>query len=257
MTDNYELVGSIRRDLAMIVDYYDEALEPVRRASGSQVKASKEPPLPIGAHILDARRETVVDLTYWARFLLDEVRDVNDQPLSRGPQSLHPDDLAPFVSTWVDWLVTNMAEDAANLSSDASKHANALKQLAAPDRRDWMPIGECPVPVAVDGTSVACGTQVRAYPEKQFIRCPGCGTEDTLSWWMSQIVPEGSDKATATEVIAYVAMRAGEILHHDQIRKWKSLGHIQGHGKDVKGRTLYSSAAVLAYAQSKSKEDVA
>jgi hypothetical protein len=74
---------------------------------------------------------------------------------------------------------------------------------------------------------------------------------------MSQIVPEGSDKATATEVIAYVAMRGSQIIHHDQIRKWASLGHILRHGKDVKGRTLYSSSAVLAYAQQQTKEEVA
>ena len=105
-------------------------------------------------------------------------------------------------------------------------------------------------------TSDAEGSE-RKLKRIQFIKCPGCGTEDTIDWWISQIVPEGSDKATATEVIAYVAMRGGEILHHDQIRKWKSLGHIRGHGKDVKGRTLYSSAAVLAYAMTKTKEAAA
>lgn len=255
---NDDLAGQIRRDLWAIRDTYDEALEPVRRASGSQVKASKEPPLPIGAHVLDVRREAHVDLTYWTRFLLDEVRDINDEPLQHGPTSLAVEVLVPFIATWVDWLITNAPDDADNLATDAGKHARELRAITDPARREWLPIGECPVTVAdAEGNSVACGAKVRAYPERPFIACESCGTEDTMEWWMSQIVPEGSDLAHADAVIACVVSRTFQPLTHEQLRQWASRGFVVRHGKDTKGRTLYSSKAVLAYAQHQTKEEAA
>jgi hypothetical protein len=258
MTDAHDLAGQIRRDLYGIVDNYDEALEPARRANGSQVKATREPPLPIGAHVLDVRAEAHRDLMYWTRFLLDEVKDVNGNPIQHGPASVEPAALVPFIATWVDWLIANLPDDADNLAGEASKHAKALRQLAAPQRREWMPIGECPVTVAdKDGNSVECGAKVRAYPERAFIRCPGCGTEDTLAWWMSQIVPEGSDLAHADAVIACVVSRTFQPLTHEQLRQWAARGFVMRHGKDTKGRTLYSSKAVLAYAQHQIKEEAA
>jgi hypothetical protein len=258
VNDAPTLAGRIRRDLWQIVDYYDATLEPSNQSSGgSRVAASKEPPLPISAHILDTRAEAHRDLTYWTRFLLDEVRDINDEPIQHGPGSIDVASLVPFIVTWVDWLVTNAPDDADNLATEAEKHARALYAIVFPPRREWLTIGDCPVTVARDGQAELCGSRVRAYPDRQFIQCPGCGTEDTLAWWMSQIVPEGSDRATATEVIAYVAMWSGLIVHHEQIRKWASLGHIRRHGRDVKGRTLYSSAAVLAYAKDQTKEAAA
>jgi hypothetical protein len=74
---------------------------------------------------------------------------------------------------------------------------------------------------------------------------------------MSQIVPEGSDLAHADAVIACVTMRTFQPLTHGQLRQWAYLGNIQRHGKDTKGRTLYSSKAVLAYAQHQIKEEAA
>lgn len=138
-----ELAGSIRRDLYAIVDNYDAALDPARRASDSQVKASKEPPLPIGAHILDIRAEVAVDLAYWARFLLDEVRDVNGETLQHGPTSTHIDELVPFVVRWVDWLLEYLPDDAENLAADARKHARALRGVVQGLGSRKFPIGPC------------------------------------------------------------------------------------------------------------------
>lgn len=138
-----ELGGNIRRDLYAISDHYDSALEPARRAAGSQVKASKEPPLPISAHILDVRMEAARDLAYWAQFLLDEVRDVNGNPLQHGPRSTDVDVLVPFVVTWVDWLIQFMPDDAENLGIDAAKHAKALRGVVGGFGSRKFPIGPC------------------------------------------------------------------------------------------------------------------
>lgn len=279
VTDNYELVGSIRRNLADIAANYDEALDPVRRAAGSFVTGSREKPMPVAEHVLELRDEVRRDMTYWARFILDEAKGADGGPLQRGPESVEVVDLVPFVAHWVDWLLTERPDDAENLATEAKSHADSLRAIVFPIGRDWMPLGECPVTVARDGNPEPCGGQVRAYdrtaqssvawssdPEAQaretpkriqFIKCPDCGTEDTLAWWMSQIAPEGSDLAVADTVIACVTSRTFRPLTHEQLRQWATRGFVQRHGKDLKGRTLYSTAAVLNYAQDQTKEEVA
>jgi|SRR5690348_8236743 len=281
MTERYQTVGAIRRACNDISDHWEGSLSGPRVTGSIGGSAgSKEPPTPVGVDVLDARRDAHGDLAHWARVVLELVVDGEGRRMT---WTLPDDDtqplaLAAFVSHWAERLADIDQAEAELCAEELAKHGHKLKALALPDRRDWMPIGDCPVTVAdADGNSVECGATVRAYDRVaestawtseadgagrkieriQFIRCPGCGTEDTLAWWMSQIIPEGSDRATASEVIAYVAMCAGLILHHDQIRKWASLGNIQRHGKDVKGRTLYSSAAVLAYARRQEKEAVA
>jgi hypothetical protein len=266
MTD--DLAGQIRRDLYAIMDLFDEALEPVRRAPGSQVKASKEPPAPIRAHVVDVRSAARTDLVNWAGFILDEIRDIDGNPMTNRLVTATPKALVPFIATWVDHIIREFPADGDLIATKAREHVKALLDISglaiqngvivvrAP--RDWMPIGECPVTVAdADGNSVVCGANVRAYAERAFIRCPGCGTEDTLAWWMSQIVPEGSDLAPADAVIACVAMRTMQALNHQSLRHWAHRGHIQRHGKDTKGRTLYSTRAVLAWVTDGIEEDAA
>jgi hypothetical protein len=264
-----DLAGQIRRNLYAIMDLYDEALEPVRRAPDSTVKSpSKEPPAPISAHILQIRGDARTDLVNWAGFILDEIRDINGNPMTNRLVAATPKALVPFIATWVDHIIREFPADGDLIATKVAEHVKALLDISglaivngeivvrAP--RDWMAIGNCPVTVAdPDGNSVVCGAKVRAYADRAFIACPSCGTEDTLAWWMSQIVPEGSDLAHADAVIACVTMRTFRPLSHEQIRQWAARGHIARHGKDTKGRTLYSSAAVLAYAQHQTEEDVA
>lgn len=266
MTDNFELVGSIRSACVAISDHWEGSLNGPRvagRVGGGS--GSKDAPPPVSLDILDVRRDAHADLAHWARVVYDLVRNGEGGRISQRittDEPNQPEALAAFIEHWADGLVHADPNEAELCASELAEHGRKLKQLALPDRRDWMPIGDCPVTVAdAQGNSVTCGASLRAYPDRddvhRFVKCPSCGTEDTLHWWMSQIVPEGSDRATATEVIAFVAMMGGLILHHDQIRKWASLGNVQRHGKDVKGRTLYSSAAVLAYARDRTKEEAA
>jgi len=90
-----------------------------------------------------------------------------------------------------------------------------------------------------------------------FIVCPVCGHEDTLSWWLSKTIPEGADLAPAESVIAFVSLRTAEVLTHAQLRQWATRGFVKRHGRDEKGRTLYSSNAVLAYAKDQIAESEA
>lgn len=246
MIETTNLAGQIRRDLYAIVDNYDEALEPARRAAGAQVKATREPPLPIGAHILDARREAHTDLVYWARFLLDEVRDINGETLQHGPTTLDVGVLVPFVSTWADWLVTNAPDDADNLAADAAKHAKALRGIVAPERRDWMPLGRCPV--VPDGEAEACGGQVRAYPDTERMpSCQTCRTEAVTNWWAQAMLADPDRLLTADELPAFLHTEFGKVVRPATVRKWIERKWIESSGRDEGGRTLYDRGAV-AYA---------
>jgi hypothetical protein len=227
MTDNYELVGSIRRDLQRIADNYDEALDPVRRAAGSPVKGSKEPPLPVSAHILDVRADAHRDLMFWARFLLDEVRDVNGDPLQHGPTSVEVGELVPFVSRWVDWLLREMPDDGENLATEASKHARALSGIVlGPKVREWVSLGDCPLTVARDGESVPCEAPLRAYPGKNFIACKGCGHEDTLDWWRAKLVGHRPVLVGAKELVDILLIDLKVSVDADTVRQWAHRGKI-------------------------------
>lgn len=207
---------------------------------------------------LDRRVSLIHDVTLtlngWARIVVEDRGTTHGIPLgSDGPG------LCIFLERHGDWMSTHPASRDA---LDEVTTAAARVQLSAfPPQREWVTIGECPCTVADEGgNSVVCGGQVRAYPDdptKARIRqpsCERCGHEDTFDWWVSQIVPEAADLATATSVIAAIAFRHNHLLSHEQIRQWAARGFIQRHGKDVKGRTLYRVAAVVAYATRQERE---
>jgi hypothetical protein len=262
VSEYHETVGAIRRACVSICDHWEGSLDGPRvagKVGGSN--ASAEAPPPVSLAVLDDRRDAHGDLAHWARVVLDLVTDIEGRTLAwQAPtdEQEQPAALARFIEHWADTLARTDIAEAELCAEELAEHARKLKAHALPDRRDWMPIGDCPVTVAdTDGNSVPCGAKVRAYPDRQFIACPGCGTEDTLAWWMSQIVPEASDLAPASTVIASIAARTYRIIDPALLRKWASLDHIKRHGKDTKGRTLYSVAAVLAYATKGEKEEAA
>ena len=255
-----ETAGNIRRHLWQIRDHYEAALDgPRRKGSIGGSGGSKEPPAPVGLHILDARFEAHKDLAHYARVVYMACTDVNGGEITTRVsenEQRQPLELAAFLDTWADRLAEADPQEAEACERDMGRHANRLRNLALPDRRDWVQLGKCPLP-AEDGD---CGGQVRAYPDSDPRRdpaCVECGTVADLDVWVAQLVPELSDLGTAGETISAVAQRSNIALTHVQVRLWAHRGFIQRHGKDGKGRTLYSTAAVLAYAQNQTKEAAA
>ena len=281
MTDVSNLAGEIRRDLWTIRDFYDEALNPPRLTSGIKLPTQPVPddrmkyaakvvphsPPPVDLAVIEARQKAHHDLLHYTRIIQFEVTDINGGTIQARVDGGSIASLAAFIDTWAVHLVEQTSEGEM-AAADFAKHARTLRRMARPDRRDWMPIGECPVTVAdADGNPVPCGEQVRAYDRTvdegytvgefgterklkriQFIRCPGCGTEDTLAWWMSQIVgnPDAKPLVTADELIGIVARDLNRVLTHEQIRQWASRNKIPRAGRDVKGRVLYDHTVIVA-----------
>jgi hypothetical protein len=267
VTDN--LAGDIRKHLYTIADHYDEALEPPRRPQTKMptetsdgkiryaTKVMRVSPAPISLDVLDARRDALLDIHFWARFVMGEVTDIHGNPLRCWVDGTNMRGMCQFVATWADRLADDHPDEAQDCLEEVAKHAGKLKGYAFPDRRDWTKIGKCPVMVDTDEGPAACGATVRAYEGRPTIECQACGTKADLDWWMSQIAPEGSDLNAAADIIATVAWVADKVLTNEQLWQWATRGHIQRHGKDVKGRTLYSSKAVIEWVVKGVKETVA
>jgi hypothetical protein len=205
--------------------------------------------------LISLRHDVTTTLADWTRVVVEDRGITHRIPLGTDTEAL-----AVFLERHAEWLSRHpAATEVADEIQTASRHVRAV---AIPVRREWLPIGDCPVEVltGVGDAGVErrpCGGRVRAYPNRQFIRCPDCGTEDTLGWWMTQVIPQGTDLAHADAVITFVVSRTFRPLSHQQLRQWATRGIVQRHGRDPKGRTLYSSRAVMDYVTNGTKETAA
>ena len=239
MSDTFERASQIREDLVTILTHYDRTLRPVKRGGGGHIMVSKEPPLPVGANILDARAMCRTRLGGWVRVVLEE-RDLNT--------IFYRDDvpaLATFLYDHAEWLAGFEAgKDAAY---EIAQSAQELKALAMPRVKTWMSIGKCPLKVDRDGEQVVCGGQVRAYPNKD-PKCQGCGDQGDISWWERIMFPELGIMhrfVTAPELIVFLHRQIGRRVAQVTIRQWVNKGIIESTGKDPSGRNLYDKREVI------------
>lgn len=238
MTDPTEIENRLRHDLWTIMSLWDELLIPSSGA-GQRVKASKEPPMPISAHILDVRRTAVADLAFWAKVIHDK-RELTD--------SLDLGDVfatGRLIERHAAWLVDNEDADP-GACHDVARIARDVRKIARPERREWVSLGECPVTLARNGEQVVCGTEVRAYPDTDFVRCPGCGTEDTRDWWRSKVIGTRPRLVTAVQLVDVLILDVRVSVDVATVRQWVKRGKVTKAGKDERGRTLYDWAQVIA-----------
>ena len=232
----------IRKALTGITDHYDASLEPVRRGPGSHVKASKEPPMPISAHVLDVRAMTRARLSGWCLVVMQD-RELHPKG---GISGLDVWGMVGFLDTHSDWLGSHEAGDVALDEFETS--ARELTHIAAPKARDWMSLGTCPLIFEVAGEPTPCMGTVRAYSDCDPY-CDGCGTEAVVSWWERAMFndPELTRLVTATELVLIVHKEFGKVIKTPTIRKWVERNIIEAAGQDEQGRTLFDRGSV-AYA---------
>jgi len=229
----------IREDLAAILEHYDQTLEPVKGTSGSHIKVSKEPPLPISANVLDARAMCRSRLGGWVQIVLEEQRlnttfYAGDLPA-----------LVGFLDTHADWLAT--FEAGRDAAYEIGLSAQELKALAMPRVKAWMKIGTCPLKVERDGEQVICGGTVQAYPDKD-PKCQKCGDQGDINWWERIMFPEMGIMhrlVPTSELVVFLHKQIGRRIAEVTIRAWLNKGLIESAGKDDKGRTLYDKREVI------------
>lgn len=185
-----DLAGQIRRDLKTIRENYDETLEPAKRTAGSQaIAATKEPPLPIGAHVLDVRIETFRNLHYWCSFILDNMRG-NDGTELTTKVELTVYGMTVFVGTWAEQIMDNFPDDAVNLAREAGKAARGLSGIVQETGVRRFTIGGCPEHGTSDmGERIPCPGELRAMLRKDDDLLPSelaCSVDAEHRWTASE-----------------------------------------------------------------------
>lgn len=127
----------IRKALDSIIEHYDETIEPCRRGLGSHVKASKEPPIPISAHILSTRALCCSRMAAWCLLVIDE-RDLHTEHLS----GLDVFAMADLLGRHAPWLGEHVAKRDVILELEAS--AKELEEIALDNKPRRFRVGLCP-----------------------------------------------------------------------------------------------------------------
>lgn len=142
MSDAYKVAGDIRRNLHTIRDYYEAALRGSRGADENAALQGADAGEPLNLHAVDTRRATHTDLSYWVRFILD---NVNDGKITNRMRADGIPELSAFVDTWALALAEQLPDDAVNCANDTSRHGRALEGLAKgwASKRILIP-GRCP-----------------------------------------------------------------------------------------------------------------
>ena len=135
MTDLLEAENTVRGNLWTITSLWDEMLRPAVVGGGIRVTASKEPPLPIAAHVLDTRRDVISTLAFWAKVVHDERELTSHHDLG------DVFDSARLVETHTAWLLEH--DDLPGFADDIARLARDVQGIARPERKDRVRVGTC------------------------------------------------------------------------------------------------------------------
>lgn len=188
--------------------------------------------------IVSTRYETLENLQFWARTIVDRFNVTATNFYATDAAKL-----CAFIATWAAHM--SGQDDGEDCAAELAQWARACHRIAHPSRRDWMPIGECPNTIGVEGVPVVCGYTVRVYPDHPGdIRCHGCGKEDTFDGWVLAMC--GTEGLLTPEQLVGRLHQAGYAATVPQVWQWRKRGVIAPSGKDDQGRPLYDRIAVLA-----------
>ena len=146
MNDPYVIAGHIRRALYGIIEHYDRAGDPPRvQDDGDPGREDPSSRPPADLHAIDVRREAVRDLSFWVRFILDEV---NNGDITTRVDGHDVPEMARFVITWALALAEQHPGDASGhreaCREELSAHARRLKAVAHGTRTRRIEVGPCP-----------------------------------------------------------------------------------------------------------------
>jgi hypothetical protein len=250
VTTTHEIQSDIEAACDTIAKTWDHMWPPlsagtVRRASASAGILAEgddddraEHDIGLADRIVSARYETLEGLQFWAHAIVERfsVEATNFYVTDTGK-------LCEFVSKWAAHM--SGQDDGEDCAAELGQFARTCHRIAYPSRRDWLPIGECPNTIGVEGVPVVCGTTVRVYPDKPGdIRCLGCGKSETFDGWI--LLMCGNEGLLTPEQLVGKLHQAGYAATVPQVWQWRKRGVIAPSGKDEQGRPLYDRIAVLA-----------
>lgn len=202
-------IAQARRDLAALPDWHEALLSRPIGAPTQRVSTTHEGPTPISEAAMDARAAIRQGLVSWALLVMEE-----SQTTRRAPE-----DSVPAVAAWlaqddVDaWLLAHPA--VGDWCIELDQLVERSQRIAAPGRRDTVPIGKCP----------SCAGMVIADPHTLDAWCVTCRDAGDLSWWRSRL-PEAGEWMSSRQLRTHLLVADGVTVTEVQLRQWAHRGHV-------------------------------
>ena len=172
------------------------------------------------------------DLTTWARCLAD------DRSVELPDAASEAETVTALCSLFTDHL-TSIAtlEWAGQFVRDLRKHERALAALTETAVPGWY-AGACRQVTGRDmeGNVYTCGTDTYVIPGLRWLTCSGCGATTAARDHLPLVLEEAREwvarpKALAGALVALLDTEQSIERLYDRIRKWRSLGWLEGTRK--------------------------
>lgn len=185
MTDNYELVGSIRRSLADITSHWDAML--VAPSGGGRPGAAsaritlddhdeRESDLDRSTRVVSLRREVLDVLNAISRWVME------DRPVTKAlPDGSDVTAMATFIDRHAEWIADLDAQDNGYEAGRLKDLAKKVTNLVVPPRKEWHYLGDCPF--VVEDWFCAGRVRVPIGGDETDATCSDCGQKASVRWW--------------------------------------------------------------------------
>ena len=182
---------------------------------------------------ISLRHEVTLTLNGWARVIVEERDLTHGLPLGHDTLGL-----VTLLERWARWFSGHEAVH--DCVAELTEAAREVRSTAAPKRREWVYLGDCPFVIG----DWFCSGQVRAWPDgDRMPSCSDCGQEAVVEWW-EEVLDVGP--LTWEQMPAFVSRTTGRTPTRRTLERWLSAGVIVSCGMDGKGRRLFDRAAVAA-----------
>jgi hypothetical protein len=231
MTELAELERALTTALGTIRDHWDALV--AQGSSGLGGTASSDVVTGLDRRI-SLRHEVTLSLSGWARLIVEE------RPLSRGlPLGTDALGMVELIERHARWFSGHeAAQDAAD---ELTTWANEVRAVAAPTRRDWIYLGDCPFVVE----DWFCAGQVRGYSDPDRLPgCTDCGQEAVVEWW--EDVLDVSQPIARDELLGLIKTTTGRTVSRFTVTRWIRNGRIPISGTDEHGKEVFDRRTVAA-----------
>ena len=166
--DIAQACASIRRDWPHMLPRNAPAQRLGGGSRSAQITAADHAPTdsdidPL-TRLVSLRRLIVDVLNGWSRVVIE------DRPITSSavPDGRSAPDMCAFLERHAQWMSGH--EAATDCAEEVSDLARRAHQVTNPARREWIALGDCPLPwVDEEGNETRCGGTVRAWPRARLV----------------------------------------------------------------------------------------
>ena len=260
-----ELAGEVEVTIARLARYGSRPTRPVPLEPDDEIRATgglKVTPLPFDEGKRARWTEAAGTLTRLAR---DVALERGGGPLAPTPmigplcraglscphsscQVIRHRAVTNPVARAAEWLLSGCLEWIRH-RPDAAKVLESLETAC----RAVVAIVDAPPPLEYAGPCYAdllgggeCQEHLYAIKGAPTVRCPACGTRDSMAGRHEWLLAEAADQLVSATDLARALTGLGQIVTASSVRNLAARGRIVAHGTDGRGRPLYRVGEVRA-----------